>query len=208
MFFNKIGVVVQSHFFEKELRKTFNCRCDYQKLLSFLTVDIDSAEENGLAFGSYLNNEGRANDIVRAVYFTAQTIYRGNGKGLEQRNNEAHDRFLNALRGMNYEVESAYNSIDAHFVVTSLQMAQSRTIDTMVFLGLTMDHVPLLWAIRSAGIRTIGMFADPHDVTERIKSALSWYYSIRAEDGFLIKPSNDRNENLPEESGTSEQTSA
>lgn len=205
MFLNRIGVVVQSHFFEKELRKTFNCRCDYQKLLSFLTVDIDGAEENELAFGSYLNNDGRANDIVRAIYFTSQTIYRGNGQGLEQRISESHDRFLNALRSMNYEVESAYNSIDAHFVVTSMQLAQSRTIDTIVLLGLTMDHVPMLWALRSAGIRTIGMFANPHDVTERIKSALSWYYSIRPEDGILIKPTNNNETLPPEKPETNEQ---
>lgn len=199
MFLNRIGIVVQSHFFEKELRKTFNCRCDYQKLLSLLTIDADGAEENELAFGSHLNNDGRVNDIVRAIYFTSQTIYRGNGQGLEQRNSESHDRFLNALRGMNYEVESAYNSIDAHFVVTSMQLAQSRTIDTMVLLGLTMDHVPMLWALRSAGIRTIGMFANPHDVTERIKSALSWYYNIRPEDGILIKPTSGHNETSPSE---------
>lgn len=199
MFGNKLGILIDSAFFEKDLRKHHNRRCDYRKLLEFLSCDQEGAEDNALAYNNFLNNETRLNDVVRAIYVTSQTVFRGNGQGLEDRKNDAHDRFLNALRNMNYEVDVAYYSIDAHFVLRALQLAQSGTVDTMLMLGLTVDHVPTLWAVRSLGIRVIGMFADAYHASERIKQALDWYYQIKVEDGFLTDELPSRGDDSLEE---------
>lgn len=199
MFQNRLAIVVNSQFFERDLRKHLRRRCDYRKLLEYFTVDGQDAKSEGLSYNNYFNNDDRMNDIVRAVYVTAQTVYRGNG--LEQRNNENHDRFLNALRSMNYEVESAYNSIDARFVLNAIQIAQSGEVDTIILLGLTVDHVPMIWALRSAGVRVIAMFADTYHISERLKEAVSWYYQIKVEDGFLTAelPSHHHDEEEEEE---------
>lgn len=188
MFQNRLAVLINSAYFEHDLRKHLKRRADYQKLLDFFTVE---EEGEGVAYDNFFNNDNRVNDIVRAIYFTSQTVFRG--KGLEQRGHDGRERFLNALRSMNYEVESAYNSIDAHFVVKAIQIAQSGTVDTIVVLGLTVDHVPLIWALRGAGVRVIGMFASTYDVSERLKQAVDWYYQLKVEDGFLTGelPSSD-----------------
>lgn len=191
MFQNRLAVVINSAFFERELRKHLKRRCDYKRLLEFLTSEREDARSEGLGFNNYFNNESRANDIVRAIYVTSQTVYRGNG--LEQRKNDAHERFLSALRSMNYEVEVAFNSIDAHFVLKAHQIAQSGTADTVLLLGLTVDHVPLIWAVRSTGVRVMSMFADAYHMSERIKTAVDWYYQIKVEDGFLSQEMPDRN---------------
>lgn len=190
MFQNRVAVVVNSAFFERDLRKHTNRRCNYRKLLSFFTADETDAKAEGLSYGNYFNNDDRVTDIVRALYVTSQTVYRGNG--LENRNNDAHERFLSALRSMNYEVVNAYNSIDAHFVLEAMQIAQSGTVDTVVLCGLTVDHVPMIWALRSAGVRVMAMFADTYHVSERLKDAVNWYYQIKVEDGFLTEELKER----------------
>lgn len=183
MFQNRMAVIVNSAFFERDLRKHMNRRCDYKKLLSFFTVDEADAKADGLSYGNYFNNDDRVSDMVRALYVTSQTVYRGHG--LENRHNDAHERFLSALRSMNYEVINAYNSIDAHFVLESIKIAQSGSVDTVILLGLTVDHVPMIWALRSTGVRVMAMFADTYHVSERLKEAVDWYYQIKVEDGFL-----------------------
>lgn len=184
MFQNRVAILINSSFFERDLRKNLRKRCDYLKLLEFLTCNKEEADQDNLRYGGSLNNENRLNDLVRAFYITAETFYRGNG--LEKRRSEKHDKFLNALRSMNYEVEVAYNSIDSRYVLRALQIANSGTVDTIIMMGLTVDHVPLLWDLRSRGIRVCALFASSR-INDEIRRALDWYYQIRIEDGFLTE---------------------
>ena len=197
MFQNRVAVLINSSFFERDLRKNLRKRCDYLKLLEFLTCGQEEADKSNLRSGSNLNNENRLNDIVRAFYITAETFYRGNG--LEKRRSDKHDKFLNALRSMNYEVEIAYNSIDSRYVLRALQIANSGTVDTIILMGLTVDHIPMLWALRSQGIRVCAVFASSR-INNEICRALDWYYQIHADDGFLTEDhSLDSNEFEDEE---------
>src|SRR5271157_3785159 len=94
-FQNRVAVIINSSFFERDLRKRLNRRCDYLELLNFITKDcsevkIDHSRKNGI------NSEYRLNEIVRALYFHSEMIYK-NGK-FERRNSPNHNNFLNALR--------------------------------------------------------------------------------------------------------------
>ena len=86
---------------------------------------------------------------------------------------------------MGYEVDGAYNNIDVHLAVNAIQLAESGIVDTILILGITVDHVPLIWHLRSHGVRVIGMFSDTYTLSERIKDSLHWYHKITVEDGFL-----------------------
>jgi len=197
VFQNRAAVLIGSHFFERDLRKTFNRRCDYEKLLCFLTGD----EERNM-----MNNENRVSDLVRATYFYSQTILKDGH--FVKRESPTHQSFLNALRNMGYEVDGAYNNIDAHLCVSAMQLAESGVVDTILLLGVTVDHVPLIWHLRSRGIKVVGMFSDTYSLSERIKDALSWYHKIALDDGFLTEEmthSNARsNDSEPENITTGE----
>lgn len=173
-FQNKSAILIGSHFFERDLRKAFNRRCDYEKLLHYLTADDQS---------NIINNENRITDLVRATYFYSQTILKEGH--FVKRDSPTHQSFLNALRNMGYEIDGAYNNIDAHLTVNAIQLAESGVVDTILMLGITVDHVPLIWHLRSCGVRVIGMFSDTYTLSERIKDALHWYHKITVEDGFL-----------------------
>lgn len=173
-FQNRLSILINAPFFERELKKFRGSRCDYRKLLEFLSDD----NQNNI-----LNNEGRLNDIVRAFYFYPQTVFRNNQ--FESRTNLNHAKFLNALRMIGYEVKSAYNSVDALLCLQAIQLADSGAVDTIVLAGTTIDHVSMIWHLKSKGRRIVGMFADAHSMNDRVKEALDWYYIIRPEDGFL-----------------------
>ena len=173
-FQNRLAILINAPLFERELRKYFNRRCDYQRFLDFLT------DENQ---NSVLNNKEKLNDIVRANYFYAQTVFRDNQ--FVSRTNANHTKFLNALRMMGYEVTGAYNSIDAHLCISAAQLAENASVDTVLILGATIDHVPTIWYLRSKGIRVVGVFSDTRSLSERIKEALHWHYQIHLDDGFL-----------------------
>lgn len=197
-FSNKIAVLVNAPLFERELRKYFKRRCNYQELLNFLTAED---QEN------HFNREGRINDCVRAIYFCAQTVYRNNQ--FERRQSDSYNSFLGALRSMGYDVDSAYNSIDAHLTVQALELADLHMVDTVVLAGVTVDHVPMIWNMRSKGIKVMGFFAKVYDVSERIKDALNWYYQIKPDDKFLGEEVQMHNDDAPhEEESHSEETAS
>lgn len=183
-FSNRIAVFVNSPLLEREVRRTFNARFDYAKFLKFL-----SDEDNRNIF----NRDDKYNDIVRAIYFCAQTVFKDNH--FVARESEGHKRFLNALRMMQYEVDVAWNSIDAHMCVAATNIAANSGIDTVLLLGVTVDHEPLIWDLRSKGKKVIGFFADSFNISERIKNALHWSFSIKEEWGILSPlPTDNRNE--------------
>lgn len=174
-FHNRSAILVNAPFFERDIRRTFNRRCDYRKLLEFFSSD--KAEQNAY------NNDDRKNDLVRAVYFHAQTKF---GKeGLVRLESDGHMKFLSALRLMGYEVDASYSSVDAHLCTTACEIAQSGTVDTIFFLGVTIDHVRLIWHLRSQGIRVIGVTSNLQDQSDRIRDSLHWCHQIRLEDSIL-----------------------
>lgn len=191
MFQHRMALLVNSAFFERDLKKHHNRRCDYRKLLTFISGDEQQCAEENVSYPNNLNDEYKINDIVRAVYVHSQTVY--NGEGLISRENDNHSRFLNALRNIGYQIVTAYNSADAHFVLMAEQLASSGAVDVMWMLGLTVDHVPLLNSIRSKGIFVGGFFGDTYEVSERIKGAVDWYHNIKVEDGFLGEPLKSHN---------------
>ena len=196
-FQNRIALFVNSPLLEREVRRTFNSRFNYAAFLSFL-----SDEENRNIF----NRDDKYNDIVRAIYFCAQTVFKDNR--FVQRESEGHKKFLNALRNMQYEIDMSWNSIDAHMVVAAMNIAANSSIDTVLLLGITVDHEPLIWDLRSKGKKVIGFFADSFNVSERIKNALHWTYTIKPEWDFLTPLPSDGQFNEEEHNEEHQSTGA
>lgn len=183
---NRLAVLVNSAFFEREVRRVYRSRVDYNRLLKFLSDDSET---------NMFNKEGTFHDIVRAAYFYAETKFINNE--FVDIDTDGRRRFLSALRQMGYEANSAFNSIDAKLITTGMQIASSGSVDTILLLGATIDHVDFIWDLKSHGMRVISFVCDPMKLSERLKQALNQYYRLSPELGFLneqtdLPPEDDR----------------